>query len=165
MSKGLTRMNPRAELLVEKLSRGLSKSLERFHGVEPSMWEDPIFDTPEPWKLKDLVAHFIYSEDHLLSIAKDIASGGEGFQEGVDIDAFNAKELEKFATYSVDELLDSLEAVRNGTIEWVRGLSEAELDRVGMHPVLGQSNVETVVHSIYAHQLLHMREIATKMNK
>ena len=37
-------MNARAEALVEKLSRGLAKSLEIFHAVESDEWAQPIFE-------------------------------------------------------------------------------------------------------------------------
>jgi len=155
--------NPRVETLVEKLTKGISKSLEVFRSVEPDLWEKPIFDDPESWDLKDLVAHFIYSEEHLLSIAQDIAFGGKGSPEDVDIDAFNENGIENLRHRSVDELLDILTNVRKALIVWVRELDELELDRVGRHPVLGASNVETIVNSIYAHQLLHMREIAPRL--
>jgi hypothetical protein len=157
--------NPRVEALVEKLTRGISKSLKVFRSVGPDLWEQPIFDDPESWNLKDIVAHFIYSEEHLLSIAQDIATGGEGSPEGIDIDAFNENEMEKLRHRSVDELLDILNDVRKALIDWVRELGELELDRVGRHPVLGASTVETVINSIYAHQLLHMREIAPSLRK
>ncbi len=155
-------INPRVETLVEKLTRGISKSLEVFRSVEPDQWEQPIFDDPESWDLKDLVAHFIYSEEHVLSIAQDIAFGGEGSPEDIDIDAFNENGIEKLRHRSVDELLDILTDVRKASIAWVREIDELELDRVGRHPVLGASSVETIINSIYGHQLLHMREIAPR---
>lgn len=157
--------NPRAEKLVEKLIRGISKSLEVFRSTEPALWEQPIFDDPTSWNLKDLVAHFIYSEEYLLSIAQDIASGGEGSPEGIDIDAFNENEMEKLRYRSIDELLDILNNVRRDSIDWVRDLGELELDQVGRHPVLETSTVETVINSIYAHQLLHLREITPSLRK
>ena len=73
--------------------------------------------------------------------------------------------MEKLRHQSVDELLDNLNNVRKGLIEWVGELGELELDRVGRHPILGASNVETVIFSIYAHQILHMREIAPKLRE
>lgn len=158
-------MNPRIETLVEKLTRGISKSLETFRSVEPDLWDQPIFDDPGAWNLKDLLAHYIYSEEHLLKIAQDIASGGEGSPEGMDIDAFNERELEKLRQRSLDELLNDLNNVRKALLGWVRELEEHELDRVGMHPVLGASSVENVINSIYAHQLLHMREITPNLRK
>lgn len=156
-------INPRAETLVEKLSRGITKSLEIFEKVEPGQWQQPIFEDPDSWNLKDLVAHFIYSEDHLFRIAQDIASGGEGFPKGIDIDEFNKEQTEKLSHLSIDELLVMLKDAREATIDWVVKLDDTDLDKVGSHPVLGDSNVETVIYSIYAHQLMHMRETAPKL--
>ena len=155
----------RTEKLVEKLSRGISKSLEIFHSIEAEKWDQLIYEEADSWSLKDLVSHFIYSEENLFAIARDIATGGEGFPPGIDIDTFNREEMPKFDHLSIDELLDMLSDVRETTIEWVMGLEELELDKVGSHPVLGESNVETVIFSIYAHQLLHMRETAPKLRK
>jgi hypothetical protein len=155
--------NPRVEKLVEKLTRGISKSQEVFRSVEPDLWEQPSFDDPESWDLKDLVAHFIYSEEYILSIAQNISFGGEGSPEDIDIDAFNENGIEKLRHRSVDDLLDTLTETRKASIAWVLELDELELDRVGRHPVLGASNVEAVINSIYAHQLLHMREIAPRL--
>ncbi len=157
--------NPRGEKLVEKLKRGISKSLEVFRSVEPDLWEQPIFDDPESWDLKDLVAHIINSQQLVLSLAHDLASGGEGSPEDIDIDAFNENGIETLRHRSVDDLLDILTEIRKASIAWVLELDELELDRVGRHPVLGASNVETIINSIYAHQLLHMRELATRLRK
>ena len=158
-------MNSRAEKLVEKLSRGVSKSLEIFHSLEPEKWDQPIFEEAESWNLKELIAHFIYSEEHLFAIAQDIALGGEGTPAGIDIDVFNQEQMEKFRHLSIDELLAMLSDVREATIEWVSRLEDYAFESVGRHPVLGESNVETVIFSIYAHQLLHMRETAPKLRK
>ena len=157
--------NSRVEALVEKLTKGLAKSNEIFNSVGADLWDQPIFDDPESWNLKDLLAHFVYSEENLLLIARDIATGGEGYPEGIDIDVFNEREMEKLQHRSVEELLADLKDGRTGLIEWVGELSELELDREGRHPVLGVANVETVIFSIYAHQLLHMREMAPKLRK
>ena len=157
--------NPRAQKLMEKLSRGLSKSLDIFHSIEGKGWDQPIFDEADSWSVKDLVAHFIFAEQYLFAIAKHIASGGDGYPPGIDIDQFNREEIEKYRPYLVDQLLVMLSDVRKTTIEWVEGLGEDELDRIGNHPVLGETSVETAVFSIYAHQLLHMREVAPKLRK
>jgi hypothetical protein len=158
-------MNPRAGTLVEKLSRGITKSLETFEKATPDQWQQPIFDDPDSWDLKDLVAHFIFSEEHLFRIAQDIASGGEGFPKGIDIDQFNKEQIEKLRHQPIDELLVMLKGTREATIDWVGKLNDSDLDRVGSHPVLGSSNVEMVIYSIYAHQLMHMRETTPKLRK
>ena len=81
--------NTRVKQLVEKLSRGLSKSLDIFDSIEGDGWDQPIFDEADSWSVKDLVAHFIFAEEYLSAIARDIASGGEVYPPGIDIDEFN----------------------------------------------------------------------------
>lgn len=151
-------LSDRAEVLIRKLSRGLEKSQEIFRSLSPSQWDNPISNEPDAWNMKDLIAHFIFSEEHLMMVAQDIASGGEGAPEDIDIDLFNKTEMERMKNQSIDELIPSLDDVRASVIAWVQELDDETLDRTGRHPVLGIANVETVIHSIYAHQLLHMRD-------
>jgi hypothetical protein len=96
-------------------------------------------------------------------IAQDIASGGEGAPEDIDIDLFNKTEIERVRNQSIDELIPSLDDVRASVIAWIQELDDETLDRTGRHPVLGIVNVETVIYSIYAHQLLHMRDALPKI--
>ena len=96
-------------------------------------------------------------------IAKDIAVGGEGVSEDIDIDAFNEDQLARQPDRTPDELQALLGDVRETTIAWVTEQDDETLDRVGRHPTLGESSVETIIFSIYAHQLLHMRELAPKL--
>ena len=151
-------ISERAEELIDKLSKGLEKSQEVFHSLSADEWDNPFLYEPEPWSMKDLIAHFIYSEEHLLMIAKDVASGGEGASEDLDIDLYNRSELERMKDTSVEELIRALDEARGSTIEWVKELDDETMDLTGRHPALGIVNVETVIFSIYAHQLLHMRD-------
>ncbi len=64
---------------------------------------------------------------------------------------------------SLPELRAMLDQARERTIDWVRTLDAAQLDRVGYHPALGQVNVETLVLSIYGHQLMHMRDLSRRL--
>ena len=152
----------RVTKLVEKLERGITKSVEFFEALDQNRWENLISDEDEAWTIRDLAVHFITSEGYLLRIAKGIASGGEGAPKKIDIDKQNQDDLERFPRLTKSELLSRLKETRKETIEWVRELDETTLDREGRHPTLGMSNVETVVSSIYAHQLLHVREIDPK---
>ena len=108
---------------------------------------------------------FTFSEKSLCAIAQDIALGGNGSPLGINIDEFNRKEMAKYQPMASDELLAMLSQVRKTTMDWVEGLDESDFDNVGNHPVLGECSVETVIFSIYAHQLLHMREVVPLLRK
>ena len=155
----------RAQELEKKLQRGLVKSQEIFASLSAEQWERPIFEDSKSWRAKELIAHFVYSEENLLSIAKDIVAGGKGSPEGIDIDTFNADEMKRMQLFSVGQLRKMLAEVRQRTIAWLDDQDDQILDQIGRHPTLGMTDVETVIFSIYAHQLLHMREILPRLRK
>ena len=153
----------RIEKLITRLERGFNKSNEILDALDHDGWQEPVEGETDGWTGKDLVAHFIVSEEHLLMIAKDIAAGGEGVSEDIDIDAFNEDQLARQPDRTPGELQAFLRDVRATTIAWVAEQDDETLDRIGRHPTLGDSSVETIIFSIYGHQLLHMRELTTKL--
>ncbi len=58
-----------------------------------------------------------------------------------------------------EQLLTDLVAARQRTVAWVEGLEDAELDRTGCHPALGEITLEAFIHAMYGHQLIHMRDL------
>jgi hypothetical protein len=155
----------RIDKLIDKLERGLNKSNQFFRLLKQNRWSEPVSDSEEAWTVKQLVAHFIFSEDALLKIAQDTASGGPGVSEDHDIDTFNQEEMEGFPQLTVDQLLSLMIATRETTIDWVQTLDDSTLDMTGGHPTMGLSTVENIIFSIYAHQLLHMREVIPFLRK
>jgi hypothetical protein len=153
----------RIEKMIARLERGLHKTNEILDSLEHDGWQGSIKGESDGWTVKDLVAHFIISEEHLLMIVKDIASGGEGAPEGIDIDAFNEDQIGRQPDRTPDELQALLGDARETTIAWVAEQDDETLDRLGRHPTLGESSVETIIFSIYGHQLLHMRELTPKI--
>ena len=149
--------------LIARLERGLNKSNEILDALDHVCWQEPVEGESDGWTVMDLVVHFIVSEEHLLMIAKDIAAGGEGAPEDIDIDAFNKDQIGRQPDRTPDELQVLLGDVREMTIAWVVVQDDETLDCVGRHPTLGDSSVETIIFSIYAHQLLHMRELTLKI--
>jgi uncharacterized damage-inducible protein DinB len=150
---------PRAEALAARLEKGRQKTFEIFSALTPEQWQQPFYQQP-PWQVRNLLAHFVSSERQLLALARDVAGGGPGAPPDLDIDRFNAAEQQRLESQSPPDLLALLEQERSETIAWVRTLEDAQLDRVGRHPALGQVSVEVMLTAIYGHQLLHMRELA-----
>jgi len=151
--------------LIRKLERGIEKTIQFLESLEPHQWDEQVSAESDAWTVKQLMGHFVFSEDALRKIAQDIASGGPGVSEDYDIDAFNLEEMNSFPQLTIDQLLSLLVATRETTIDWVRTLDDSILEMTGGHPTMGPSNVETLIFSIYAHQLLHMREVVPFLNK
>ena len=152
-------MSERIERLVARLQKGIGKTKAVFEAISPAQWETVRYEEPYPWTVRDMLAHFVSAEEGLLRIAQDIAAGGPGAPEGFDYDAYNAAEQKRLADVPPEKLLADLTAARQRTIEWVKSLQEADLDRVGRHPALGEIDLETFINAIYGHQLLHMRDL------
>ena len=152
-------MNKRAIQLVARLRKGIRKTTETLGGLTEEQWNTVLYEGPPAWTVRDMLAHFLSAEDGLRRIAQDIAAGGPGAPQGFDIDAYNGAEQARLAGIPPHKLLADLAAAREATLAWVAGLDEADLDRTGHHPALGEITVEAFINAFYGHQLLHMRDL------
>ncbi len=152
-------IEPRADALAARLEKGRQKTFEIFDALTPEQWQQELYTDPT-WQVRHLLAHFVSAEDQLLALAQDVAAGGRGAPPDFDYNRFNAGEQSRLEGLSLPELRDMLDQARGRTIAWVRTLDASQLERIGYHPVLGQVNVETLILSIYGHQLLHIRELS-----
>jgi hypothetical protein len=156
---------PRVEALLSRLEKGRLKAEALFAGLGPEQWSTVVYPEPIPWTVRDLLAHFVSAELALLRIARDIAAGGQGAPEGFDFDAYNAQERGQRAGVPPADLLRSLAEARRATLEWTAGLSDEALDRSGRHPALGEVSLETLLLSIYGHQLFHARDLQARLTR
>ncbi len=152
-------MSERIDKLLARLRKGIEKTLGIFGSLSPTQWNAVLYEEPHPWAMRDLLVHFVSAEDAMLRAARDITAGGPGAPEGFDYDAFNAAEQKRLAEIAPEQLLADMKAARQRTIEWLTDLQEADLDRVGRHPALGEITLEDFANVIYGHQLMHMREL------
>jgi hypothetical protein len=148
----------RVDELATKLEKGRFKTIELFNSLTPGQWQKVIYNEP-PWQVRQLLAHFVSAEHQLLALARNIAEGGPGAPPDLDIDRYNAEEQIRLEGQSPSELLGMLEDARQQTLAWVRSLSLGQLKMIGRHPALGEVTLETMILSIYGHQLLHIRDL------
>lgn len=68
---------------------------------------------------------------------------------------------------TLEQLLDEFELLRKDNMEWFRSLkiTELDLDRQGMHPVLGQVNLRQLLSTWVIHDLTHIAQITRVMAK
>jgi len=152
-------MKERVSGLIARLRKGGRKTAESFGSLNDDQWRLVLYEGPPAWTVRDLLAHFLSAEEGLLRVAQGIAAGGPGAPEGFDYDEHNAAEQARLAGLSPGELLADLAAAREATIAWVAELDDTALDRVGHHPALGNITLETLITTIYGHQLMHVREL------
>ena len=80
---------------------------------------------------------------------------------------------DRFAQYeeskgkTTNQLLDEFEAVRKQNIEWLIGakLSEADLEKTGIHPVLGTVTLRNLLSTWVVHDLTHIAQVTRVMAK
>jgi len=149
----------RIEALLARLEKGGQKTQQILGELTAEQWQQVVYDTPYPWTVRDLLAHFLPAEEALRHMAQRVALGEPGIPEGFDFEAFNVQELARLADRRPQELLADLAVARQATLDWLRALPEEALDRIGQHPVLGQVSLEAMITAIYGHQLLHMRDL------
>ncbi len=79
----------------------------------------------------------------------------------------------RFAQYeeskgkNLDQLLDEFEAVRKENMQWFTSLilTEADLDKTGMHPKLGEITLRNLLSTWVVHDLTHIAQITRVMAK
>ena len=153
---------PRVQALIDRLEKGKQKTNEILGGFSPEQWEQVVYNAPQEWTWRHLLAHFVSAEERLLEIAQNVAAGGKGAPEGFDYDAFNAEESARLQDHPPARLFALLDLARQATLDWVATLDDARLECVGRHPALGIVSVEAMVTAIYGHQLFHMRDAQSK---
>lgn len=157
-------MSEDIDKLVGRLRRGIGKTEEILGRLDSAQWEMVLYEEPYPWTIRDLLAHFVSTEEGLLRLGRDITESGPGAPDDFDYDDFNAAEQERLAGVPPKQLLSALRAARQETIAWVQQLDEQDLDRVGRHPGLGKITLETFINAIYGHQLMHMRDLTRRLS-
>lgn len=68
---------------------------------------------------------------------------------------------------SIQDLLDEFAVLRKGNMDWFRSLNltEADFDKPGMHPVLGDVTLRNLLATWVAHDLTHIAQITRVMAK
>ena len=156
---------PRVEALLSRLEKGRVKTEALFGELRAEQWSLVVYSEPVLWTARDLLAHFVSAELALLRIAQDLAAGGRGAPEGFEFDAYTAEERDLRAGVPADELLRALAQARQATLDWTAGLADQALDRTGRHPALGEVSLETLLLSIYGHQLFHARDLQARLTR
>ena len=77
--------------------------------------------------------------------------------QGYDQDMW-ATEL-KYNEMDLDEALEIIRVLRSANLKMLRGLSEAQWERYGMHSERGPESIRKIMQMIAAHDLLHLNQI------
>lgn len=151
--------------IIDALQDGLDQSLCFFGTLTPQQLATEVYQDGARWTAKQVVAHFITIEHSMHWLFRNILDGGKGSPADFDPDRFNRKQVPKIDHLPLETLLTQFKEVRTETIDIVRQMSDADLDRAARHAFLGQGTLERFVHWAYQHARLHEDDIRKAIGK
>jgi DinB superfamily len=120
---------------------------------------------PETFSPYDVVGHLIHGEktDWVVRAKLILEYGTEKPFEPYDRFA----QYEESKGKSLQQLLDEFDEKRKQNIEWLKScqLTQADLERKGMHPVLGEVTLRNLMSTWVVHDLTHIAQVTRVMAK
>jgi len=145
--------------LAEKLKSEGDRFVSIFSRLADDQWDQEVYTEGTTWTIRNVLAHFVTSERGLLKLFERIRQGGEGSPDDFSIDRYNAAMQARTKEATPQELIEQYKEVRANAIQWVSGLTEAELEMTGRHPFLGQTAIRDMIKMLYIHNLDHYRDM------
>jgi hypothetical protein len=145
--------------LQERLLNEGMRSVDFFRAMTPEQLDYTVYSDGSCWKIRQILAHFVSSEQAYGVLISDLLSGGHGAPEGFDIDNFNEDEVSKMVDLESQALLAQYEELRRSNANLVSRMQPEDLARVGRHPFLGVASLEEIIKLLYRHNQIHQRDI------
>jgi hypothetical protein len=119
----------------------------------------------EDWTPFDIVGHYIHGEEtDWIPRAEIILKQGED----ITFEPFDRfAQFEKSGGKTLGELLDDFAALREKSLKILESwnLNDEQLQLKGIHPELGEVNLEKLLSTWVVHDLTHIRQIVTVLAK
>jgi uncharacterized protein (TIGR03083 family) len=150
-------MSQRKDRLRQELAASRAYLLSVAKHIAP---DQALNSTENPaWNVHDLLAHLASAEGGLQATVQRFLAARE-LPEAFDLSYWNARQVAKRSDQGVSELIDSLAASREDTLNLLASLTEEQLDVPGKHPAGFDTTVGGVFRVIALHERTHGREIA-----
>src|SRR5262245_39415041 len=120
---------------------------------------------PETFSPYDVIGHLIHGEKTDWRDRTEMILEYGTSKTFIPFDRFAQYEASKGKT--LQQLLDEFESLRRKNMEWFASLNitESDLDKRGMHPVLGEVTLRQLLSTWVIHDLTHIAQIARVMAK
>ena len=151
-------MNDITARLSNKLLAEGVKTYEFFQMLKPEQWQIPVYSEEAHWTVRELLAHFVYTEDSLGKLVDNILEGGPGAPDSFDIDRHNERGIAALQSRTTAELLPQFKILRQGMADKVFHMDDTDLTRIGRHPFLGVVALEVIIKMVYRHNQIHLRD-------
>ena len=147
------------DFLARRLRRDGKKMTAYFDGLDDDAWMQTVYTEGSKWSVRNVLAHFVTSEQAFLKLFANILEGGSGASEDFDVDRYNARQQEKTEALIPEDLLIQYQEVRAAMVAWVETLVEDDLEKEGRHPFLGETTLAEMIKLVYRHNQIHYRDI------
>jgi uncharacterized damage-inducible protein DinB len=151
------------DALASKLQTEGEKFSAFFGGLTNEQWDSEVYAEGSVWTIRSILAHLMTAERAFVTLFEQIRLGGKGVSEDFVIDRYNARQQEKTRELKPTELLEQYRNVRAQMVAWVLKLSDADLERKGRHPFLGETTLREMIKMVYIHNQTHYRDIRRVM--
>jgi hypothetical protein len=120
---------------------------------------------PETFSPYDVIGHLIHGEKTDWRERANMILEHGVTKTFIPFDRFAQNEASKGKT--LQQLLDEFETLRKENMVWFRSLklSESDLDKKGIHPVLGQVTLRQLLSAWVVHDLTHIAQVTRVMAK
>ena len=145
--------------LANKLRQEGQKNLEFLESILAEDWDKQVYTDGPGWNVREVISHISATEQDIPNLIQGIVGGGAGVNEDFNIDRFNAGRVNKLGIRDKAELLAEFAERRERTVEMTQAFSDEDLEKLGRHPFLGESQVVEMIKLMYLHINLHIRDI------
>jgi hypothetical protein len=129
--------------------------INRVHGIPDPVLRHP--ERPGKWSVIEVIQHLADSELVAGFRTRMILTEDRPPLQGYDQDRW-ASEL-GYRQVSLEQALEQLGALRTANLHLWRGLSPAQLERVGRHSERGPESVGHILRLMAGHDLVHRRQV------
>ena len=152
-------MSENCTRLAEKLRVEGEKTLKFFQQISADDWQMLLYSDGADWHVREILAHFVITEIGIPQIIRDVLAGGSGSPAGFDLDEFNRRKVGGLENLAIPFLLEKFSDLRQQTILLVESMDDADLQKIGRHPFLGEAPLEVMIKLMYRHNQIHQRDI------
>lgn len=145
-------------MLAEKLRAEGDRMAGFFADLTEEQWGSQVYTEGSVWTVRNILAHLMTAERAFVKLFESIRQGGPGVSDEFSIDRYNARQQEKTHEMAPAELLDAYRTIRAEMVAWVAGLQEADLQKSGRHPYLGETSLLEMIKMVYVHNQVHYRD-------
>lgn len=151
-------MNFNLEKSIELLERSPKTYKALFYDLNHN-WAT-VNEGENTWCAHDIIGHLIHGENTDWIPRAKIILGKQKDKTFEPYDRFAQSKL--YASQSINELLNTFEALRNANIEELKllNLTEIELNQEGIHPDLGPVTLKELISTWTIHDMVHLNQIS-----